>query len=460
MNQLHAQLSKRPGNGSAGPHPVSARWRRVQRPGAATLRATAGLDRAARLPRLLEGPADFAAWLGALVVVVVGAGSIGMRVVDALARMGVGGIWICDGRRTKRESLITHPILSSEVGRLKATLAAHRAKSLSPAADIRYFAGPFEALPRDALVGADIVAVATDNLAAEVAVAQACLHLGVPAVQASVYGPALIAQVRSAAGGAAGAGPCFACSFGSQEWEELDRGTRYSCDGGSGGAGPASPEPTAVPTVSPAHLCALAADLLVGELLRRRLGTEAVPPGEMLEYCGFTGRTLSTRLERRSDCPLEHGAWKIHTCARDLAALTPRALLRIADCSDAELAAATFRVEGHRFAALSVCDCERHGHVDRFVPDGTPLGPCTRCGQEQEFHPFYTHAEVPGAALANQIDRALTDLGVTAAATLLVRGPRGATLVRTASSVLRPAGAWAAGPGSEAFPARREEGQP
>ncbi len=115
-----------------------------------------------------------------------------------------------------------------------------------------------------------------------------------------------------------------------------------------------------------------------------------------------------------------------------VAALTARDLGRIAGHDD--LREVSIRVDRYCFASHTACGCETHGALDRFHAEGMPLpGPCPRCGAERVLHPLYTYREVPGGALAGQLDRTLAELGVSAEACVLVRGPRGSTLIRSAA---------------------------
>jgi hypothetical protein len=48
-------------------------------------------------------------------------------------------------------------------------------------------------------------------------------------------------------------------------------------------------------------------------------------------------------------------------------------------------------------------------------------------------HPLHTYREVPGGALAGHLDRTLVELGIHAEPSVLVRGPQGSTLIRSAA---------------------------
>ncbi|MBW2698355.1 MAG: ThiF family adenylyltransferase [Deltaproteobacteria bacterium] len=432
-NSPHALTAKYPHTDPV--RSLEAGWREVAYTPDAAVDAAAGLDRGGRLPELIDGPPNLMERLNGLAVAVIGAGSIGMHTTDAIARLGAGALLICDGRLTKPESLLTHPIRRTEVGVSKARLAALRAKEISPESRVAYYDGPFQSLPRDALFDANHVILSTDNLAAEVSVAQACLHLGRPLVQAALFGPALVGQARSFSSDGSGEGSCPVCAYTAKEWAELDRGTRFSCEGAATAGGSSAPEPSNIPTVSFPHLCSISSNLAIDALLRSclELGT-AIDGAEIVNYCGYTGVSTRSPLARNPSCPLEHRAWRVCTTESALESLTPRDLARIAGYRDADLRLLSLGVEHHCFAALVACHCAGHGSLGRFVRDGQELGACSRCGAAKVLHPLHAHRDVPASALIRDFDRSLGALGVASTPTVLVRGPQAATLIRRAPS--------------------------
>jgi molybdopterin/thiamine biosynthesis adenylyltransferase len=417
------------------------RWHEVPEQPGDRKRVAANLDHSARLPSFIGAPDDAIDRLQSLSIAFVGAGSVASHVIEFAAQMGINEIWICDPKKTKVESLLTHPIRVPELNKNKAELMARRAKGRSPGTRVRYFPGYFQELPPDALADADVVIIASDTISAEVAVAESCIRLGKPLIQGSVYGAALVAQTRLLLGSEDASGPCLCCSLSPGEWEDLDRDTKFSCDGSkvsSASPGSATPEPTKLPTVSPPHLCAQAATMVVGELLRHvlELGPRPEAGGRSITHAGFTGQTSETKLARNSGCVLEHSSWSVRASASALTQLTPRDLARIAGNSDADLRATSLRVHNHRFASLYTCGCEPHSRFDRFIADGQSLDPCEACGHPRDLHPLHSFAEIPFSALDKNVDRSLADLGVRDTPTVLVQGPNGTTLVRSPGHAL------------------------
>jgi hypothetical protein len=258
-------------------------------------------------------------------------------------------------------------------------------------------------------------------------VSQRALHLGIPVLQGSVYGPTLSAQVRSIASSAGGDGPCLCCAFGEREWEDLDRGTRFSCSGPDTSPGAAA-EHTRIPTASLAHLCSTAANLVCAEHTRRTLGIGDAEESRLVEYCGYTHRTTVTRLARRPDCPLDHTPLRLEPHARDLGQSAPRELLREAGYEGANLRRVTLTVEGLCFTSLAFCGCDPHPTLGHFLPSGAMAGVCPHCGQPRRPHPMHTHEEVPMKALEGRLDRTLESLGAPTPTSVRVRGEGGAVL--------------------------------
>jgi hypothetical protein len=303
------------------------------------------------------------------------------------------------------------------MGAPKAAVAARRARELAPRAVVRYAAVPFQLLPCDVLADQDLVVLASDNLAAELAVAEAARRHSIRVVQASLHGGTLTAEVRSIAN-AADDGPCLACSWAAEDWQRLDEGTRFACVPEA-----AAPLRQTVPTRTTPELCAHAATLAVAEVRRRSLALPA-PPDVVLGWNGYTLRTIETRLARAAGCHADHTRWCVESRPR-LAAATPWALARAARagaiaaecmacaggtgactggtgactggtgaCGDELLArTVSLQMDGHVFARRASCVCgalERH---DVFLPRGGGAA-CERCGARLAPGPEHWH-EVP-----------------------------------------------------------------
>ncbi|HEX6813623.1 MAG TPA: ThiF family adenylyltransferase [Planctomycetota bacterium] len=270
------------------------------RSSAETSRSLASRSLASRLPEFLSAvPARRALQLA--VVAVVGTGSIGSLLVLELCRLGVGTLVLIDPGVFKAESAATH-LCETPVGQRKVNVLARACRAF-PATRTVPIAAAIEAVP-SALLGADLVALASDNLACEVAVTQLARRRRTPLLQASLDGEGLVAHVRSLSNDGPDA-PCLACGYGADEWAALRADQVFSC------AGARTPDPERVPTRSPSFLCALAASMLAKDVVLRLAGHPRAARDTIVEYRGFTDTTVTTPLVRRHDCPLDHAAWSV-----------------------------------------------------------------------------------------------------------------------------------------------------
>ena len=127
--------------------------------------------------------------LAAAAVLVVGAGGLGVPVLQYLGAAGVGRIGILDGDRIEASNLHRQPLYGiADVGQGKAAVAAGRLAALNR--DVRIDVVPAHATPEniDELVtGYDLVVECTDNFRAKFLVNDAVVRAGKPAVFASVH---------------------------------------------------------------------------------------------------------------------------------------------------------------------------------------------------------------------------------------------------------------------------------
>jgi molybdopterin/thiamine biosynthesis adenylyltransferase len=354
------------------------------------------------MPRFvsLAASVDPTAVLAKLRVAVLGVGAVGRNACLHLARLGVAALWICDRGCYKTESLLTQPIGPDEIGVPKAEAVGRAAKRLSPSTHVHTYCGPFESLGATAFADADIVLMATDNIRAELECGQHCLHLGKPLVQASVHGGTLTTQVRFY-GHASADGPCPACSLTNQERAALDREVVFSCDGS---ARPAAGNPT----MSTSHLCALAGDLAVNQILRHVLGLGKSVADTEVEWNGFTMNTRVSPLSRRPQCPADHVVWRSCRTETPVGDHTLRDVARAAGLRDLDRAA--FRIGETLFVQRGVCR-EGHGQaVERFVAAGRPAGTCSSCGAPLAPEPFFERDAAPSRLLVTRLDRPIREL--------------------------------------------------
>ncbi len=122
-------------------------------------------------------------------MLVIGAGGLGVPVLQYLAAAGVGRIGIVDGDVVEASNLQRQPLYGvADIGKAKATVAAARLRALNPAVTVAVHAERAHAGNlADWLARYDLVVDCSDNFATKFAVNDAAVILGKPAVFASVY---------------------------------------------------------------------------------------------------------------------------------------------------------------------------------------------------------------------------------------------------------------------------------
>jgi len=127
--------------------------------------------------------------LRAATVAVIGAGGLGVPVLQYLAGAGVGRLVIIDGDRLEPSNLHRQTLYAlADCGQPKATLAAARVRALNPAVEAIAHAQRLDAGNGRALLeGASLVIDCTDNFSTKFLLNDLAQQLRVPAVLASVY---------------------------------------------------------------------------------------------------------------------------------------------------------------------------------------------------------------------------------------------------------------------------------
>jgi len=122
-------------------------------------------------------------------VLVIGAGGLGVPVLQYLAAAGVGRITIVDGDVVESSNLHRQPLYEAgDIGRAKAVVAAERLSRMNHDLHCTAIAELANAGNVGALVAAhDLVAECTDNLRTKFLVNDAVVRAGKPAVFASIY---------------------------------------------------------------------------------------------------------------------------------------------------------------------------------------------------------------------------------------------------------------------------------
>ena len=389
-----------------------------------------------RLPKFFGCNLDAKKILCALRVTIIGLGSVGGRVAAHLARFQVASLHLVDPKAFKPESLLTHEMSPADVGKSKAMQVARRCKRISPRTRVFAFIGGVADLALSDLARMSLVVLATDDLAPEVDAGWKCANVGKALIQGSVHGETLCAQVR-VFGNASAQSPCPACIYNEMEWRLLYERAKFSCQGGPvpssefqvpSSTSPSSkletrnPEPgTAPPTMSHSALCALAADLVLNQVLRAALKLGEPVEDTLLEYCGYTNRIVTSRLVRNPKCPVDHSIFELAFAPRELAecSLAELATTAGAQPSDPSLG---FTIEGFVWANKLVCQCPTLRSVQRFVKSGRKeIGRCSKCNSPLQVQPFYSLRTVPMQTLGESAAVPLGKLGTHGARSVLVQ---------------------------------------
>jgi adenylyltransferase/sulfurtransferase len=160
-----------------------------------------------RQSALREVGASGQARLGAARALIVGCGGLGVPAMSYLAGAGIGRLGLVDADVLEASNLHRQPLYAlRDCGRPKVELAAERLRALNPAVDVRTYPVRLDAdNAAELLADYDIIIECTDNIAAKLALNDACIRAGKPAVFASVYqyeGQLQIVQPG---------GPCLRC---------------------------------------------------------------------------------------------------------------------------------------------------------------------------------------------------------------------------------------------------------
>jgi adenylyltransferase/sulfurtransferase len=230
-------------------------------------------------------------------VLVIGAGGLGVPVLQYVAAAGVGRIGIVDGDVVEASNLHRQPLYGvADIGKSKATVAAARLRELNPEATIAVHAERADAGNLvDWLARYDLVVDCSDNFATKFTVNDAAVILGKPAVFASVYqyeGQLQVYLPRED-------WPCLRCL-----WPEAPRDGLVGNCAQAGVLGP-------VPAALGALQAMQALKILLG------LPVESAPALHVFDLLGMHWRTL--KAARNPAC--DHSPRDIQTAAINPAAL-------------------------------------------------------------------------------------------------------------------------------------------
>jgi adenylyltransferase/sulfurtransferase len=213
-------------------------------------------------------------------VLVVGAGGLGVPVLQYLAGAGVGRLGIVDGDRLEPSNLHRQTWYAlADCGREKATLAAERVRALNPDVRVETHALRLDAANAGQIVqGYDLVLDCSDNFSTKFLLNDVALRTGKPVLFASVY--QYEGQLQLVAGHPDS--PCLRCV-----WPQA---TRDGLVGNCAEAGVLGPVP------------GVFGSLQALEALKYLLGLPGLAANEMLIFDLITLSAQRLRAKRAPDC--------------------------------------------------------------------------------------------------------------------------------------------------------------
>jgi adenylyltransferase/sulfurtransferase len=213
-------------------------------------------------------------------VLVVGAGGLGVPVLQYLAGAGVGRLGIVDGDRLEPSNLHRQTWYAlADCGKEKAALATARVLALNPEVRVDTHALRLDAENAGRLVqGYELIVDCSDNFSTKFLLNDVALRTGKPVLFASVY--QYEGQLQLVAGD--GASPCLRCV-----WPEA---TRDGLVGNCAEAGVLGPVP------------GVFGSLQALEALKLLLGLPGLARDEMLIFDLVTLSTQRLRARRAADC--------------------------------------------------------------------------------------------------------------------------------------------------------------
>jgi adenylyltransferase/sulfurtransferase len=219
-------------------------------------------------------------------VVVVGAGGLGVPVLQYLVAAGVGRVGIVEMDRVELSNLHRQVLYTTQdVGQPKALVAKERLSALNPLVEIEAY--PVRLTSENALEilkGYDLVVDASDNFPTRYLVNDACVLLNKPLVFGAIYqfdGQVAVFHHPTAEGEM---GPCYRCLF------------------------PKPPAPGSVPSCAEAGVFGVlpgtVGALMAAEALKVLLGLGRPLAGHLLLYEALEASFRKLQVRRNPACPV------------------------------------------------------------------------------------------------------------------------------------------------------------
>jgi molybdopterin/thiamine biosynthesis adenylyltransferase len=320
-------------------------------------------------------------------VLVIGAGALGNEVIKNLALLGVGNLLVVDMDHVELSNLSRSVLFrEADEGRPKAECAAHTARQIYPAMNIRaVVANVLSDVGLGCFRWADVVIGALDNREARVFVNSACARVGRPWIDGGIE--VLQGVVR---GFAPPVTACYECTMSQVDWDLLNK--RRSCSLLARRAISQQGTPTTPTTAS------IIAALQVQELIKVLHGMEAML-GRGFVFDGAGHSSYNVTYPISPDCPWHEPATPIQSLAGFNSA-TP--LQTIWDEAAEKLGGVDALDFGRELVQELICPaCNHRSAVLQSVEKITAAQVlCGQCGAEAT--PSFFHSLAPGSELLSK----------------------------------------------------------
>ena len=325
---------------------------------------------------------------------VIGAGAIGNELVKNLALLGVGNLIVADLDRIENSNLSRSVLFREEdCGRLKADVAAARARDIFPQMRTRAFNGN---IVYDLGLGvyrwADVILGGLDNREARVAINQAAARTGKSWIDGAIERLEGVARVFDP-----GTGPCYECTMSEVDWKMLD--ARRSCalltrDEMEQGKVPTTPTTSSV-----------IAGIQAQEAVKQLHGLETLS-GKGFVFDGTWHQSYTVTYSRLEDCPAHEAYEPIEPLDASVASTRAGDFLeRVRRDLGPQ---AVIEVNNDLLASLTCPACQTtEPLLNSLGKVNESQGRCPECGEHRTPNVYHTIGDNPAL-----LDRTLGELGV------------------------------------------------
>jgi adenylyltransferase/sulfurtransferase len=327
-------------------------------------------------------------------VVVIGAGAIGNELIKNLALLGIGNVFIADLDRIENSNLSRSVLYrAADCGRLKADVAAERAREIYPEMKTQPFHGN---IVYDLGLGiyrwADVILGGLDNREARVAINRAAARAGRVWIDGAIERLDGVARVFDAA-----LGPCYECTMSDVDWKMLE--ARRSCALLSRDEMEQGKVPTTPTTAS------VVAGIQVQEAVKLLHGMQTLS-GQGFVFDGTYHQSYTVNYSQLPDCPShEHDEPVVELPWRSDETTVATFLQRVRDDLGSD---AVIEVNNDLLSGLECARCQFTEPLLSSLGKVTEgRGRCPRCGEHRTPQVYHT---IDGSEPF--VDRTLAEIGV------------------------------------------------